>query len=151
MTIKFDVCDVCGLVAFSCWVLPLMLTTGRVWFQHDTGTARPPVDTWPLTTHRQMHTHTQNKLSNPGLEKLSDDTAACITAKTFTLLFFHNPFIFLLSFLFILAFCFSLFFMGTSLAGDVLTPDGGSGIHTKGKHSQGHSRQGYLYDRDEKS
>lgn len=53
-------------------------------------------------------THTQNKHSNPGLEKLSDDTAASITAKTFTLLFFNNPFIFLLSFLFILPFIFPL-------------------------------------------
>lgn len=59
-------------------------------------------------TCKNTHTHTQNKHSNPGLEKLSDDTAASITAKTFTLLFFNNPFIFLLSFLFILAFIFPL-------------------------------------------
>lgn len=58
--------------------------------------------------HTCKNTHTQNKHSNPGLEKLSDDTAASITAKTFTLLFFNNPFIFLLSFLFILAFIFPL-------------------------------------------
>lgn len=58
--------------------------------------------------HTCKNTHTQNKHSNPGLEKLSDDTAASITAKTFTLLFFNNPFIFLLSLLFILAFIFPL-------------------------------------------
>lgn len=94
--------------------------------------------------------HAQNKHSNPGLEKLSDDTAACIMAKTFTLLFFHNPFIFLLSSLFILAFV-CPFVTGTSLAGDVLIADGGGGTHCKGNRSQGHSRQGYLYARDEES
>lgn len=104
------------------------------------------VGTHAKNTHTNRHT--QNKHSNPGLEKLSDDTAASITAKTFTLLFFNNPFIFLLSFLFILAFIFPLSW-GRLSFGDVLTTDGGSGIHTKGKHSQGHSRQDHLFNKNE--
>lgn len=61
---------------------------------------------------------------------------------------FPNPFIFLSSILFVLAFVFP-FVSCTSLAGDVPITGGGSGIHSKGKHSQGHSREGYLYDRGE--
>lgn len=101
-----------------------------------------------MCSHARTRTHarTQNKHSNPGLEKLSDDTAARIMAKTFTLLFFHDPFIFFIVFSIYSAVCFfPPLVMGTSLAGDVLTTDGGSGIHSKGKRSQGHFRQGYLY------
>lgn len=61
--------------------------------------------------------------------------------------FSHNPFIFLLSFYSFWRLFFPLV-MGTSLAGDVLTTDSGSGIHSKGKRSQGHFRQGYLYYRE---
>lgn len=70
--------------------------------------------------------------------------------KTFTLLFFHNPFIFFIVFSIYSSFCLA-FVIGMSLVGDVLSTDGGSGMHTKGKRSQGRSRQVYLYNTAEES
>lgn len=98
-----------------------------------------------------MHTHTQNKHSNPGLEGLSDDTAH-IVVKTFTLLFLPQSFhLFIVSSIYS-GFCFfpPLLSQAPSLAWDVLATDGGGGgVRSKGKCSQGRFRQGYLHHTSE--
>lgn len=113
---------------------------GRV---HSTTAETHMVPPQSLCMWLHTHVHPQNKHNNPGLEELSDDTEACITAKTFTLLFFsqsfHLPIVFAVAFVFHIV-------MGTSSS---FTTDGGSGTHSKGKHSQGLFKQGYLHKSDE--
>lgn len=144
-----------GLFIYSSLNLFCCYSPNATWISHTTGKQQHVCEKgrWPHMQHKShwdtygapsaqcAYIHKQNKHGNPGLEELSDDTAACITAKTFTLLFYHNPFIFFIPFVYLLwlFFFFSLSAVAKSLVGYVLITDGGTATHSKGKRSQGHA------------